>query len=152
MWFILYQIYPLYLFCDVTIPNVRDTNEEKKCIGLVFIWACLIKQLFCLKKAVFWDVALCRSGVNRCFGGTYRLHLQGRGEKLENPHAKCPSETRKQVCKKIEWFWEMIPFYVAEFVLPPLNLRYLLRSKEFLGQLSSHRVFKNDSSIWSWHL
>jgi hypothetical protein len=31
-----------------------------------------------LKTAVFWDVTLCRSCVNRCFGGTYRLHLQGR--------------------------------------------------------------------------
>jgi hypothetical protein len=34
-----------------------------------------------MKKAVFWDVAPCRSGVNRRFGGTYRLHLQGKGEK-----------------------------------------------------------------------
>jgi hypothetical protein len=33
-----------------------------------------------VKKAVFWNVAPCRSGVNRRFGGTYRLHLQGRGE------------------------------------------------------------------------
>jgi hypothetical protein len=31
-----------------------------------------------IKKAVFWDVAPCRSCVNRRFGGTYRLHLQGR--------------------------------------------------------------------------
>jgi hypothetical protein len=31
-----------------------------------------------LKNAVFWDVAPCRSCVNRRFGGTYRLHLQGR--------------------------------------------------------------------------
>jgi hypothetical protein len=31
-----------------------------------------------LKNAVFWDVALCRSLLNRRFGGTYRLHLQGR--------------------------------------------------------------------------
>jgi hypothetical protein len=30
-----------------------------------------------MKKAVFWDVTPCRSGVNRRFGGTYRLHLQG---------------------------------------------------------------------------
>jgi hypothetical protein len=29
-----------------------------------------------MKKAVFWDVAPCISGVNRRFGGTYRLHLQ----------------------------------------------------------------------------
>jgi ribosomal protein S14 len=28
--------------------------------------------------AVFWDVGLCRSCVNRRFGGTYRLHLPGR--------------------------------------------------------------------------
>jgi hypothetical protein len=33
-----------------------------------------------VKKAVFWDVSPCRSGVNQRFGGTYRLHLQGRGE------------------------------------------------------------------------
>jgi hypothetical protein len=30
------------------------------------------------KKAVFWDAAPCRCGVNRRFGGTYCLHLQGR--------------------------------------------------------------------------
>jgi hypothetical protein len=30
-----------------------------------------------LKKAVFWDVAPCRYCVNRCFGGTYLLNLQG---------------------------------------------------------------------------
>jgi hypothetical protein len=31
-----------------------------------------------MKNVVFWDVARCRSCVNRCFGGTYRLHLPGR--------------------------------------------------------------------------
>jgi hypothetical protein len=30
------------------------------------------------KNAVFWDVAQCKSCVNRRVGGTYRLHLQGR--------------------------------------------------------------------------
>jgi hypothetical protein len=35
-----------------------------------------------MKKAVFWDVARCRNGVNRRFGGTYRLHLQGRKENI----------------------------------------------------------------------
>jgi hypothetical protein len=30
-----------------------------------------------MKNAVFWDVMPCRSCVNRRFGGTYRLHLQG---------------------------------------------------------------------------
>jgi hypothetical protein len=31
-----------------------------------------------MKNAVFWDVAPCRSCVNRRLGGTYRFHLQGR--------------------------------------------------------------------------
>jgi hypothetical protein len=31
-----------------------------------------------MKNAAFWDVALCRSCVNRRFGITYRLRLQGR--------------------------------------------------------------------------
>jgi hypothetical protein len=31
-----------------------------------------------MKNAVFWDVAPCKSSVNRRFGGMYRLHLQGR--------------------------------------------------------------------------
>jgi hypothetical protein len=30
-----------------------------------------------MKKAVFWDVAPCRCGVNQSFGGTYPFHLQG---------------------------------------------------------------------------
>jgi hypothetical protein len=31
-----------------------------------------------MKNSVFWDVAPCRTCANRRFGGTYRLHLQGR--------------------------------------------------------------------------
>jgi hypothetical protein len=31
-----------------------------------------------MKDAALWDVAPCRSCSNRRFGGTYRLHLQGR--------------------------------------------------------------------------
>jgi hypothetical protein len=37
-----------------------------------------------LKNADFWDVAPCRSCVNRRFGGTCRLHLQGRKIRSEN--------------------------------------------------------------------
>jgi hypothetical protein len=31
-----------------------------------------------MKNAVFWDMAPCKSCVSRRFGGTHRLHLQGR--------------------------------------------------------------------------
>jgi hypothetical protein len=33
---------------------------------------------FLKKNAVSWDMGPCRSCVNRCFEGTYRLHFQGR--------------------------------------------------------------------------
>jgi hypothetical protein len=36
------------------------------------------EMLSFMKNAVFWDVTLCKSCVNKCFGGTYRLHFQGR--------------------------------------------------------------------------
>jgi hypothetical protein len=38
---------------------------------------CIVVLSF-VKNAVFWDVAPCRSCVNRRFGGTYRLNLQKR--------------------------------------------------------------------------
>jgi hypothetical protein len=43
-----------------------------------FVLRCRQKETITMKNAVFWDVAPCRFCVNRCFGGTYRLHLQGR--------------------------------------------------------------------------
>jgi hypothetical protein len=42
-----------------------------------------------MKNTVFWDVAPCRYFVNRRFGETYRLHLQG----IRNPRAIRSSET-----------------------------------------------------------
>jgi hypothetical protein len=44
-----------------------------------------------MKNVVFWDVVLCRSCVNRRFGGTYRLHLQGRKiRERRTSVARCP--------------------------------------------------------------
>jgi hypothetical protein len=53
-----------------------------------------------MKKAVFWDVAPCRCGVNRRFEGTYRLHLQGRKKtkkicKRRDSENKCKQNTLK---------------------------------------------------------
>jgi hypothetical protein len=41
-----------------------------------------------MKNAVLWDVAPCRYFVNRRFGGTCRLHLQG----IRNPRAMNQNE------------------------------------------------------------
>jgi hypothetical protein len=68
-----------------------------------------------MKNAVSWDVAPCRSCVNRCFGGgTYRLHLQSRKIGLHKintaPHARrrhSSSRTvrhaQKQTIVRIYW-------------------------------------------------
>jgi hypothetical protein len=42
-----------------------------------------------MKNAVFWDVAPCSSCVNRRFGGTYRLYLQGRKIRERGGGWKC---------------------------------------------------------------
>jgi hypothetical protein len=46
------------------------------CVKTLFYVRMTSKSL--LKNAIFWDVAPYRCCVNRCFGGTYRLHFQGR--------------------------------------------------------------------------
>jgi hypothetical protein len=45
----------------------------------------LFEEEYILKNAVLWDVRPCRSCVNRRFGETYRLHLQGRKSASEDP-------------------------------------------------------------------
>jgi hypothetical protein len=40
-------------------------------------YSATLKNEIVMRNTVFWDVAPCRSCVNRRFGRTYRLHLQG---------------------------------------------------------------------------
>jgi hypothetical protein len=41
-----------------------------------------------MKSSIFWDITPCSPlSVNRRFGGTYRLHLQGRKNKLSKKPA-----------------------------------------------------------------
>jgi hypothetical protein len=41
-----------------------------------------------MKSTIFWDITPCSLlSVNRSFGGTYRLHLQSRKNKLNQPPA-----------------------------------------------------------------
>jgi hypothetical protein len=52
-----------------------------------------------LKITIFWDISQCSPYMNRCFGGTYHLHLQGRksaeqetSESRWLSRRSCPSE------------------------------------------------------------
>jgi hypothetical protein len=58
----------------------EDPNHQKAKLAIFTNFEKEVRQITKLKKAVFWDVAPCRYCVNLLFGGTYRLHLQGRRE------------------------------------------------------------------------
>jgi hypothetical protein len=45
-------------------------------IYVLLICLCVVYCFFYV--AIFWDIAPCSPYVNRCFRGTYHLHLQGR--------------------------------------------------------------------------
>jgi hypothetical protein len=55
-----------------------------------------------MKNAVFWDVAPCRSCPNRRFGGTYRLHLQGRNIRERKTPAQAGSSLMNFSTLKME--------------------------------------------------
>jgi hypothetical protein len=67
------------------------------------------------KNSVFWDVAPCSSCMNRCFGGTYRLHLQGRKSMSEKPAwaGGCRHYVRFEVFTEVTMknsvFWDVEP-------------------------------------------
>jgi hypothetical protein len=54
----------------------------------------LCKTYFITKSANFWDITPCSpSSVNRRFGGTYRLHLQGQRISLARKPCLAPAFT-----------------------------------------------------------
>jgi hypothetical protein len=72
-------------FCLSYLASCNDMRLEQHCkvkvTGMLAVSALNIFQFYLhetwdLKNVVFWDVALCRTWVDRRFGGTYRLHLQ----------------------------------------------------------------------------
>jgi hypothetical protein len=54
----------------------------------LFVFLCImytITNTSNLKSIIFWNMTPCSpSSFNRCFGRTYRLHIQGRGNKFSN--------------------------------------------------------------------
>jgi hypothetical protein len=58
------------------LPGWAEENHEEH-VGFKVITAMV------MKSTIFWVIMLCSPlTVNRCFGGKYRLHLQGRKNKL----------------------------------------------------------------------
>jgi hypothetical protein len=65
---------------EVTTWRLRISWGKREYYFACKVWPSVGFKVFTavtMNNAVFWDVAPCRSYVNRRFGGTYRLHLQG---------------------------------------------------------------------------
>jgi hypothetical protein len=64
------------------IPTVYFPRTDFLAKVWVTYWETLLEPTWqpskAVKNSVFWDVAPCTSCANRRFGGTYRLHHQGR--------------------------------------------------------------------------
>jgi hypothetical protein len=65
-----------FVSAEPLVQRSRDLNEPLNTIlsyvGFEVLAAVVMKVVF------FWDTAPCSPYVNRCFRGTYHLHLQGR--------------------------------------------------------------------------
>jgi hypothetical protein len=64
-----YQTFVISKLFSVSWPGLSDQHKQ------VYVRFEAITAV-AMKNVVFWDVALCRSCVDRRFGGKYRLHLQ----------------------------------------------------------------------------
>jgi hypothetical protein len=97
----------------------------------LFSWT--FDELMFVKNAVFWDVSLCRSCMNRRFGGLYRLHLQGRKirERGTSVNRCLHISTRIQVLKLYQ--------FVCLFVLAPTRFFYALREIYYGDSCMSRR-------------
>jgi hypothetical protein len=81
----LLDIYIYCRLCRLCKINLRKKIIVLPCSKNEFLWNRILHVRFevftavTMKNTVFWGVAPCRcSGLNRRFGGTYCLHLQGR--------------------------------------------------------------------------
>jgi hypothetical protein len=68
--------YPSYIAHNIYVRLVWSLHVRFEVLSVVT-----------MTNAVLWDVAPCRYCINRRFGGTYRLHLQGRRKKSASEEA-----------------------------------------------------------------
>jgi hypothetical protein len=98
-------------------------------------------------KNVFWEVGLCRSCVNRSFGGTYRLNFQGR-------------KMRQRGTSVSRWLQNVANYSTLkwrQYVLPKRRLTQDLQSAtsqkktffnyEFIHELDHHLVHQTRHSL-----
>jgi hypothetical protein len=90
-----------------------------------------------VKSTVFWDIKPCGPlKVNRCFGGTYRLHFQGR----RMNRARNQRETR--------WQAEFSRSFLARLILRPWRWRRYIPPKRLLTFNGLHGVISQKTVLY----
>jgi hypothetical protein len=94
------------------IGNFYGNNVQNLLFGTFEVFTAVT-----MKNAVFWDVAPCRSCVNRRLGETYRLHMQGR-------------KIRKRATNVSRWLQSACGFFYPED-----------GGYTFLRNVGSHKIY-----------
>jgi hypothetical protein len=115
------------------------------------------EHFWSLKNSVFWDVAPCRSCVNWRFGGTYRLHLQGRKIRERGtsvirwlqPHWATSQKTAFLLSDRNGFSMYRVRIHILAHLLRTV----LIRSEIFFSKMCCHQhitLFTNSKNIIHW--
>jgi hypothetical protein len=120
---------------DGSIDCQKDPGEQESTLSSVRFEAFAAVTM---KNVVFWDVALCRTWVNRRFGGTYCLHLQG-------------GIIREQWTSVNSWL-QTEPLIGATSCIRDGERRSVATYCEVVSALHIRRQFitENVHNIWAW--
>jgi hypothetical protein len=113
-----------------------------------------------MKSTIFWDITLCSPlGVNRRFGGTYRLHLQGWKNKLSTKPAW------KQVASSCWWRYvppkhllalnglhRIISQKMVLFITTAVRTANPTKSEDDCAQQNKMEVQQNSPRGWLSHI
>jgi hypothetical protein len=83
-----------------------------------------------MKNAVFWAVPLCTSCVNRSFGGTYHLHLQGRKIHERGTSVSCTKSQNSAFFKTLQVCNVVLQHPVARHLLLLLIHRLTCKNRK----------------------
>jgi hypothetical protein len=111
-----------------------------------------------LKSIIFWDMTRCSPlSINRCFGGTYRLYLQGRRNRFRKLASKQVADGGDKFLRNVGWY---STDYTASYPRrwysskPPLWKPQILQIHVFIGEVlwfPKYRV-KLNGSFNKWKL
>jgi hypothetical protein len=88
-----------------------------------------------IKNTLFWDVASCRYCINRRFGGTHRLHLQGR------------RKIREGGTSVSRWLQTKSGSSLADFFYSTLKMEAIRSSETSDYTISTRRHIPEDGSL-----